>query len=156
MNLMSFLSDTAERRETITNSSDYMQQMEFVDEETTDEEQQREQQNEERQQQMSDEVYYEVFPNNEEIGGQNKRRATKRNSLELITKMMEKRYAQRSTFYDKILNKAPDVKTPVHKFFESMADIVDKLPPRLQAEVRLKVCEIVTEIELKHYEQLTL
>ncbi|GBP87820.1 hypothetical protein EVAR_103717_1 [Eumeta japonica] len=43
--------------------------------------------------------------------------------------------------------------TPIRKFFDSMADTVECFPPNLQAEVRLKVCQLVTEAELRLYSQ---
>ncbi|CAH0595552.1 unnamed protein product [Chrysodeixis includens] len=38
--------------------------------------------------------------------------------------------------------------TPVHTFFSSMADVVCRFPPEKIAEIRTRVCDIVTEMEL--------
>ncbi|CAH2107704.1 unnamed protein product [Euphydryas editha] len=168
--LMSFLLDTDERRETITNLDG---QQAVVEVQIKDEERQHDQQNEEeqRKQQDEEELRYqqseEQQPTDDEISEddfvntdkitvlQNKRRATKRNLSEPLMKMLVKRDAQWSALYEKIINKPLEHKTPMQKFFDSMADIADKLPPHLQAEIRLKVCQIVTDIEIKHHTQYT-
>ncbi|CAH0720199.1 unnamed protein product, partial [Brenthis ino] len=140
MSLMSFLSNAIKIHEANDNEPLQYIGIEFVKEENSDEEEQLDQQS----------VNEDASVNIKEIA-QNIQHATKRNSLQPITRVMARRHAQRSTFYEKRINKVPKIKTPMQKFFESMADIVDKLPPQLQAEVRLKVCQIVTETELKHH-----
>lgn len=65
----------------------------------------------------------------------------------LLVEVLQKSQKERSAVYEQLLS-APE-KNPTQKFFESMADIVSKFPPHLIAETRLKVCQVVTEMELK-------
>ncbi|KAL1516110.1 hypothetical protein ABEB36_000033 [Hypothenemus hampei] len=68
---------------------------------------------------------------------------------DLTINLLNKREAQRSLVYEKILRSNPPVISGIRKFFDSMADIVEKFPPYEQANIRLKVCQLVTESEIK-------
>lgn len=73
----------------------------------------------------------------------------KRKKMDTLATVLENRLAERFRF-----DTSKSAKSPIHKFFESMADIVAEFPPHLAAETRLKVCQIVNEIEMKkHSEQ---
>ncbi|VVD05431.1 unnamed protein product [Leptidea sinapis] len=140
MNLLSFISDPVEKRDTPCTNDGQQSEEQSTDEEQSDD--------------QFDELTVEKIPQNDPPNSAEsstqKRRATTRNPLEPIAKILAKRDAQRSILFEKMLSKVNEIKTPTQKFFESMADVVDKFPPNLQAEVRLKVCQVVTEIELKH------
>lgn len=42
---------------------------------------------------------------------------------------------------------------PVNMFFSSMAEVVKTLPPHLIAEARMKVCQVVSELECRALQQ---
>lgn len=42
---------------------------------------------------------------------------------------------------------------PVDLFFQSMAEVVKKFPPQINTEARLKVCQVVSELEYKALKQ---
>lgn len=77
---------------------------------------------------------------------------TKKRKANATLDLLSERETQRSLVYKKLLKKSsPTIpkQTPIKKFFDSMADIVETFPPHVQAAVRLKVCELVTETEIK-------
>lgn len=45
---------------------------------------------------------------------------------------------------------APENKSSIELFFESMAQTVKKLPPKAQADIKLNICKIVTEAEVEY------
>lgn len=72
----------------------------------------------------------------------------KRKKMDTLAAVVESRLAERFRF------ETPKERSPTHKFFDSMADIVAEFPPHLVAEARLKVCQIVNEIEMKKHSEL--
>jgi len=51
---------------------------------------------------------------------------------------------------------APETKTSIELFFDSMAQTVKKLPPKAQADIKMNICKIVTEAEIQYSSQNTL
>lgn len=45
---------------------------------------------------------------------------------------------------------APESKSSIELFFESMAQTVKKLPPKAQADIKMNICKIVTETEVRY------
>ena len=45
---------------------------------------------------------------------------------------------------------APEGKSSIELFFDSMAQTVKRLPPKAQADIKMNICKIVTEAELKY------
>lgn len=74
------------------------------------------------------------------------KRRKKTNETSLVS-VLKNRQEEIARVFDKLLTEPH--KSSTHKFFESMADIVCEFPPHLVAEARLKVCELVNEIERK-------
>lgn len=78
---------------------------------------------------------------------------TKKRKIDSTLDILNKREAQRSVLYEKLLKRnsppPPPKISALKKFFDSMADIVEGFPARDQADIRLKVCQIVTETEKK-------
>lgn len=64
-----------------------------------------------------------------------------------LVEVLQKNQEDSSLLYETLLP-APE-KNPIKKFFDSMGDIVSQFPPYLAAETRLKVCQVVTEMEMK-------
>lgn len=49
---------------------------------------------------------------------------------------------------------APENKSSIELFFASMAQTVKKLPPKSQADIKMNICKIVTEAEMRHSRQV--
>ncbi|XP_017788513.1 PREDICTED: FAD-dependent oxidoreductase domain-containing protein 1-like [Habropoda laboriosa] len=45
---------------------------------------------------------------------------------------------------------APEGKSSIELFFDSMAQTVKRLPPKAQADIKMNICKIVTEAELRY------
>lgn len=45
---------------------------------------------------------------------------------------------------------APESKSSIELFFDSMAQTVKKLPPKAQADIKMNICKIVTETEVRY------
>jgi len=45
---------------------------------------------------------------------------------------------------------APESKSSIELFFDSMAQTVKKLPPKAQADIKMNICKIVTEAEVRY------
>lgn len=45
---------------------------------------------------------------------------------------------------------APESKSSIELFFDSMAQTVKKLPPKAQADIKMNICKIVTETEVQY------
>ncbi|XP_076233985.1 uncharacterized protein LOC143178931 [Calliopsis andreniformis] len=45
---------------------------------------------------------------------------------------------------------APEGKSSIEIFFDSMAQTVKRLPPKAQADIKMNICKIVTEAELRY------
>jgi len=45
---------------------------------------------------------------------------------------------------------APESKSSIELFFDSMAQTVKKLPPKAQADIKMNICKIVTEAEIRY------
>lgn len=45
---------------------------------------------------------------------------------------------------------APEGKSGIELFFDSMAQTVKRLPPKAQADIKMNICKIVTEAELRY------
>ncbi|GAB1861706.1 FAD-dependent oxidoreductase domain-containing protein 1 [Camponotus japonicus] len=45
---------------------------------------------------------------------------------------------------------APESKSSIELFFDSMAQTVKKLPPKAQADIKMNICKIVTETEIQY------
>ncbi|XP_048511772.1 uncharacterized protein LOC105692890 isoform X2 [Athalia rosae] len=45
---------------------------------------------------------------------------------------------------------APEGKSGIELFFDSMAQTVKRLPPKAQADVKMQICKLVTEAEVKY------
>ncbi|XP_076545064.1 uncharacterized protein LOC143305237 [Osmia lignaria lignaria] len=45
---------------------------------------------------------------------------------------------------------APEGKSSIELFFDSMAQTVKRLPPKAQADIKMDICKIVTEAELRY------
>lgn len=50
---------------------------------------------------------------------------------------------------------APESKSSIELFFASMAQAVKKLPPKAQADIKMNICKIVTEAEVRYSGQST-
>lgn len=48
---------------------------------------------------------------------------------------------------------APESKSSIELFFDSMAQTVKKLPPKAQADIKMNICKIVTEAEVRYSAQ---
>ncbi|CAH2009797.1 unnamed protein product [Acanthoscelides obtectus] len=71
-------------------------------------------------------------------------------TLELVNK----REDERSLVYKKKLEKhSPLQPSAIRKFFDSMADVVETFQLRDQADIRLKICQLVTEREIQLTQQ---
>ncbi|CAB3248643.1 unnamed protein product [Arctia plantaginis] len=75
-----------------------------------------------------------------------KRRKCNENSSASIVKQNQE---ERTRVHEKILKSPAPKKSSIHKFFDAMADIVSEFPPHLVAEARLKVCQVVNDLEMK-------
>lgn len=43
-----------------------------------------------------------------------------------------------------------DEKSNIEQYFKKMAEIVGKLPPRTQEDIKMEICKIVNEAEILH------
>ena len=77
------------------------------------------------------------------------KRAMKR-KIDSIIEELKKDREERNVILQQLVIKAtsPAGQSPIHNFFSSMADIVCHFPPDKIAEVRLKVCSLISEMEL--------
>ncbi|KAJ8734660.1 hypothetical protein PYW08_013910 [Mythimna loreyi] len=77
------------------------------------------------------------------------KRAMKRKMDSIIDELKKDR-EERNLILQQLVTKAtnPSGQSPVHNFFSSMADIVCNFPPDKIAEVRMRVCSMVSEVEL--------
>lgn len=50
---------------------------------------------------------------------------------------------------------APESKSSIELFFDSMAQTMKKLPPKAQADIKMNICKIVTEAEVQYSDQNT-
>lgn len=50
---------------------------------------------------------------------------------------------------------APEGKSSIELFFDSMAQTVKRLPPKAQADIKMDICKIVTEAELRYSGRIT-
>lgn len=71
-----------------------------------------------------------------------------------LQETLDKRESQRLNLLEALVNntqKQPQVQPPsaTKKFFESMAEVVETFPPREQAIIRAKVCQLITDVEIK-------
>lgn len=77
------------------------------------------------------------------------KRAMKRKMDSIIDELKKDR-EERNLILQQLVTKAtsPAGQSPIHNFFASMADIVSNFPPDKIAEVRMRVCSLVSEVEL--------
>ncbi|KAG7307951.1 hypothetical protein JYU34_006570 [Plutella xylostella] len=76
------------------------------------------------------------------------KRITIRNDQKNLVKMMKMVLKQNKILKNRLANKTKKKNTPTHSFFSSMADIVSNFPAETVADVRMKICTIVTSAEL--------
>ncbi|XP_063634799.1 protein suppressor of variegation 3-7, partial [Cydia splendana] len=152
MSQLTFLSQAPSQRHTLTNVESEVQiseeQNESICEENTP------------QNTSQDSVYLDLDKNMSVDSPQNtddsfvEPTVKKRKKTNDLVSLLKHRQDERARVFDKLLSDPK--KSPIHKFFESMADIVCELPPHLIAEARLKVCQMVNELEIKNSQSLSL
>lgn len=52
--------------------------------------------------------------------------------------------------FDQQMYLAPEGKSSIELFFDSMAQTVKRLPPKAQADIKMNICKIVTEAEVRY------
>lgn len=80
----------------------------------------------------------------------------KRRKTSKLQQTLDKREGERLKLLETLVNNSttnnqPQVKpqSAIKKFFESMAEVVETFPPREQANIRMKVCQLVSDTEIK-------
>lgn len=70
--------------------------------------------------------------------------------IDSIVDELKKDREERNVILQQLVTKAsyPIEKSPIHNFFSSMADIVCNFPPEKIAEVRMKVCATISDVEI--------
>lgn len=79
---------------------------------------------------------------------------SKKRKQSKLQETLDKRESQRLNLLKTVVNntqKQPQVQPPsaTKKFFESMAEVVETFPPREQAIIRAKVCQLITDVEIE-------
>lgn len=79
---------------------------------------------------------------------------SKKRKQRKLQETLDKRESQRLNLLKTVVNntqKQPQVQPPsaTKKFFESMAEVVETFPPREQAIIRAKVCQLITDVEIE-------
>uniref|UniRef100_A0A6P7FF07 Transcription factor Adf-1-like n=1 Tax=Diabrotica virgifera virgifera TaxID=50390 RepID=A0A6P7FF07_DIAVI len=150
--LLSFLSDSEqEKRESRTNQSTIQQTLSsptqhFLEDDTQNTGQE-EIEEDDIHESMQGNIQREMQKNTQKRAETpNPKRSRHNSTLELLNKRQD----ERSLVYKRILeNHGSSQPSAIRKFLDSMADIVETFPPRDQADIRLKVCQLVTEREIQ-------
>lgn len=67
-----------------------------------------------------------------------------------VVEILEKKSKERTNLLKEVLQKPAVPEHPIKLFFNSMAETVMSLPPRLQVEAKMKVCQIITDLEYRN------